>query len=180
MLVAISALAALGLFLGLILGLASKYLKVDGDVKTAEIEAMLPGSQCGQCGYPGCGPYAEAVGGGNASVSLCQPGGKSLALALAIKLGVRVDLNAMEEQVPQLAFVNEGLCIGCTKCFKRCPTDALVGANRQIHVVIRDACTGCGKCVEICPTQSLQLRDVPVTLENWYWPKPSPDLALAS
>ena len=85
----------------------------------------------------------------------------------------------MEDQVLKVAFVNENLCIGCTKCFKRCPTDALVGANRQIHVVIKDACTGCGKCVEVCPTESLSLRNVPVTLETWHWPKPQ-SLSLAS
>lgn len=172
MISAISSLALLGLGLGIMLGYAAKYLKVEAGALVQEIEAMLPGSQCGQCGYPGCGPAAEAVANAQAAVTLCPPGGRALAQSLAAKLGVSADLSDMEDQVPQVAFVNEQLCIGCTKCFKRCPTDALIGANRQIHVVIKDACTGCGKCVDICPTESIQMRDVPLTLENWYWPKP--------
>ncbi|MBF0246806.1 MAG: RnfABCDGE type electron transport complex subunit B [Alphaproteobacteria bacterium] len=172
MIIAILSLAVLGLGLGLMLGFASKYLKVEAGALVREISDMLPGSQCGQCGFPGCGPAAEAVAGGQAPVTLCPPGGPSLALALANKLGVSADLSGMEEHIPKVAFINERLCIGCTKCFKRCPTDALVGANRQIHVVIRDACTGCGKCVEVCPTESVQLREEPETLESWHWPKP--------
>jgi len=179
MISAISSLALLGLALGIMLGYAAKYLKVEAGALVQEIEAMLPGSQCGQCGYPGCGPAAEAVANAKAAVTLCPPGGRALAQSLAAKLGVSADLSDMEDQVPQVAFVNEQLCIGCTKCFKRCPTDALIGANRQIHVVIKDACTGCGKCVDICPTESIQMRDVPLTLENWYWPKPDA-LQLAS
>lgn len=179
MISAVSSLALLGLALGIMLGLAAKYLKVEAGALAQEIAAMLPGSQCGQCGFAGCNGAAEALAGGQAPVTLCPPGGRALAQALAEKLGLSADLSGMEDQVPKVAFVNEHLCIGCTKCFKRCPTDALVGANRQIHVVIKDACTGCGKCVEVCPTESLSLRDVPVTLETWHWPKPQP-LPLAS
>jgi len=183
MISAVVSLTLLGLSLGIMLGFAAKYLKVEAGALAQEIINMMPGSQCGQCGYPGCTPAAEALAGGQASVTLCPPGGRALAQALADKLGISTDLSAMEDQVPQLAFVNENLCIGCTKCFKRCPTDALVGANRQIHVVIKDACTGCGKCVDVCPTESLSLRNVPVTLETWHWPKPQDSthaLAVAS
>jgi len=179
MISAILSIALLGLGLGIMLGLAAKYLKVEAGAMVQEITDMLPGSQCGQCGYPGCAPAAEAVANGQATITLCPPGGRALAQALADKLGVSAGLSAMEDQAPQVAFVNEHLCIGCTKCFKRCPTDALVGANRQIHVVVKDACTGCGKCVDVCPTESITLRDVPVTLETWHWPKPQ-DLQLAS
>jgi electron transport complex protein RnfB len=183
MISAVVSLTLLGLSLGIMLGLAAKYLKVEAGALAQEIINMMPGSQCGQCGYPGCTPAAEALAGGQASVTLCPPGGRALAQALADKLGISTDLSAMEDHVPQVAFVNENLCIGCTKCFKRCPTDALVGANRQIHVVIKDACTGCGKCVDVCPTESLSLRNVPVTLETWHWPKPQDSthaLAVAS
>ena len=180
MISAILSLALLGLGLGVMLGFAAKYLKVEAGAMVQEIEDMLPGSQCGQCGYPGCSPAAEAVANGQAPVTMCPPGGKALAQALADKMGVSADLSGMEVKAPQVAFVNEQLCIGCTKCFKRCPTDALVGANRQIHVVIKDACTGCGLCVEVCPTESVLMRDVPVTLETWHWPKPEEELPLAS
>ncbi|MEG3619949.1 electron transport complex subunit RsxB [Magnetovibrio sp. PR-2] len=181
MISAILSLALLGLGLGVMLGFAAKYLKVEAGAMVQEIEDMLPGSQCGQCGYPGCAPAAEAVANGQAPVTMCPPGGRALAQALADKMGVSADLSGMEDKGPQVAFVNEQLCIGCTKCFKRCPTDALVGANRQIHVVIKDACTGCGLCVEVCPTESVLMRDVPVTLETWHWPKPEEEeLPLAS
>lgn len=169
---AVVSLALLGLSLGIMLGFAAKYLKVEAGALVQEIIAMMPGSQCGQCGFPGCTGAAEALANGQAPITLCPPGGRVLAQALADKLGLSADLSGMEDQALKVAFVNENLCIGCTKCFKRCPTDALVGANRQIHVVIKDACTGCGKCVEVCPTESLSLRNVPVTLETWHWPKP--------
>jgi len=173
MLAAISSLMILGLSFGFLLGLAARYLKVEGNPLEAEIESLLPGSQCGQCGYPGCSPAATALASGEAPVTLCPPGGQSLALSLAEKLGVTADLSNLEEKAPMMAYIKEDLCIGCTKCFKRCPTDAILGASKQIHAVIGDACTGCEKCVDICPTECVVMRPIPVTLQNWYWPKPS-------
>lgn len=173
MIAAISSLTVLGLVFGFLLGIASRYLKVEGNPLEAEIESLLPGSQCGQCGYPGCSPAATAIAAGDAPVTLCPPGGQSLALSLADILGVTVDVTDMEEKPPMYAFVREDLCIGCTKCYKRCPTDALVGASKQIHAVVRDACTGCEKCVDVCPTECIVMRPIPVTLQNWYWPKPA-------
>jgi electron transport complex protein RnfB len=78
----------------------------------------------------------------------------------------------MAEVAPSVARVDETLCIGCTKCAKRCPTDAIVGAAKQIHGVIQDACTGCGACVATCPAGGISLQPIPVTLQSWYWPKP--------
>lgn len=173
MLTAIASLTTLGLLLGFLLGLAARYLKVEGNPLETEIEGMLPGSQCGQCGYPGCTPAATALVTGDAPVTLCPPGGYSLALSLADKLGVTADLASMEENAPMIAFIKEDMCIGCTKCFKRCPTDAILGGSKQIHAVISDACTGCEKCVDICPTECVVMRPIPVTLQNWYWPKPA-------
>ena len=71
-----------------------------------------------------------------------------------------------------VALVSEEICTGCTRCFKICPTDAIVGAPRQIHTIIRDACIGCGKCTEVCPTECVQLKPVEVTLRTWHWDKP--------
>jgi electron transport complex protein RnfB len=173
MIAAITSLSLLGLILGTLLGLAARYLKVEGNPLEAELEDMMPGSQCGQCGYPGCGPAAAALVAGEAPVTLCPPGGQSLALALADKLGVTADVSGMEEKAPMIAFVKEDLCIGCTRCFKRCPTDAIVGASKQMHGVISDACTGCEKCVDACPTECITMRPIPVTLQNWHWPKPA-------
>ncbi|ADC63583.1 RnfABCDGE type electron transport complex subunit B [Allochromatium vinosum] len=172
MFASIASLTALGLALGGLLGLAARYLKVEGNALTEQVAALLPGSQCGQCGYPGCGPAAEAIASGTASVTICPPGGRALAEELANLLGVSVDLSGVADKPPMIAHVNEGLCIGCTKCFKRCPTDAIMGANNMIHVVFADACIGCELCSEICPTEGIEMRPLAPTLQNWYWPKP--------
>ncbi|MBU1215553.1 MAG: RnfABCDGE type electron transport complex subunit B [Gammaproteobacteria bacterium] len=174
---AIVSLTVLGTVLGLLLGLAARYLRVEGNPIIAEIEQMLPGSQCGQCGYPGCTGAAQALADGSAPVNLCPPGGVALVQALADKLGVEADLSGMEDQGPQVAEVKEEICIGCTRCFKVCPTDAIMGAAQQIHVVFREACTACSKCVDVCPTEALSLQAVPVTLQSWYWNKPKLEAA---
>ena len=173
MIAAVLSLAGIGVLLGALLGYAARHLAVEGNPLEAEVEALLPGSQCGQCGYPGCGPAAAALAAGQAPVTLCPPGGRALAGELAGLLGASVDLSAVEEAQPMIAYVHEQLCIGCTKCFKRCPTDAVVGASRQIHAVFADACTGCAKCYEVCPTECIEMRPVQANLQTWYWPKPS-------
>jgi electron transport complex protein RnfB len=173
MLSAILILALLGLTMGTLLGLAAYHLAVEGNPLVAEITELFPGSQCGQCGYPGCGAAAEAIANGQAALTLCPPGGRALVEALAAKLGVSVDLSGVEDKAPHIAFVNESLCIGCTKCLKRCPTDAIVGSSKQIHVVFADACTGCEKCFEVCPTECIEMRPIPTTLQTWFWPQPA-------
>lgn len=173
MIIAIMSLSLLGLALGVLLGLAGRYLKVEQDPIVAEIEAMMPGSQCGQCGFPGCQPAAEAVAAGTAPVTLCPPGGRLLAEELAAKLGVTADFSVLDDDEPSLAGVSEATCIGCTRCFKVCPTDAIMGAPKQIHIVFKEACTGCKACVEVCPTECLQMHPIKVTLGTWSWPKPA-------
>jgi electron transport complex protein RnfB len=86
---------------------------------------------------------------------------------------VEADLSGMAEAVPMVATLSDHICIGCIKCYKVCPTDAVVGAVKQIHAVLREACTGCGKCVEVCPTESMHLVPVPLTLQSWRWAKPA-------
>ena len=172
MIIAIASLATLGLSLGLLLGLAARYLRVEADSLVDEIKEILPGSQCGQCGYAGCAQASEALAAGEAAVTLCPPGGRALAEALAKKLDVAADLSGIEDAQPMLARIREQSCIGCTRCLKVCPTDAIVGGPKQIHVVIRGACIGCGNCVEVCPTECLQNSSIEVTLGNWRWPKP--------
>lgn len=174
MVIAIFYLTTLGLSLGLILGIAARYLKVDSDPLVMEVEAMMPGSQCGQCGFPGCSPAAVAVVAGEAPPTLCPPGGRALAQRLADKLGIKVDLSVMEEHSgPILARVHEENCIGCTRCYKVCPTDAIIGAPKQIHSVFKAACTGCKACIDVCPTECLQIEPVVATLGTWHWPKPA-------
>jgi H+/Na+-translocating ferredoxin:NAD+ oxidoreductase subunit B len=177
MISAVVSLTTLGSSLGLILGYAARRLAVEGNPLVGELEAMMPGSQCGQCGYPGCTGAAQALADGQAPVTLCPPGGRELAAALAAKLGVEVDLAGIKEAGPTIAEVREELCIGCTRCYKVCPTDAVLGAAKHIHSVFREACTACGKCVDACPTEAIVLRPVPVTLQSWYWHKPEERMA---
>lgn len=173
MITAIASLTTLGLALGALLGFASKKLKVETNPLVEEILEMLPGTQCGQCGFPGCNQASEAIASGDAPVTACPPGGKSLAAELAQKLGVTVDLSGMKEEDPIYAHVREATCIGCTRCFKVCPTDAIVGAPKQIHAVIREACTGCKACIDVCPTECLVAVPIQQTLQTWHWPKPA-------
>ncbi|PPC92365.1 MAG: electron transport complex subunit RsxB [Methylobacter sp.] len=170
---AILSLTVLGLILGLLLGIAARYLKVESSPIVDEIEALMPGSQCGQCGFPGCRPAAEAVVEGKAPATLCPPGGSALAEQIATLLGLDLDLSDVKEPEHIVARVLEATCIGCTRCFKVCPTDAIVGAPKQIHAVVADACIGCKKCVEVCPTECLQMHQIEVTLRNWRWSKPA-------
>lgn len=172
MIEAVGSLTLLGLILGSLLGYASRVFKVESDPIAEKIETMMPGSNCGQCGFPGCTPAAAALASGEASVTLCPPGGKSLAQELASLLNISLDLSSMKDEEPMLASVKEELCIGCTKCFKACPTDAIVGAQKQIHAVIKDACTGCKACIDVCPTECLVMLPVEETLKSWHWHKP--------
>ncbi len=172
MLIAIISLSILGAALGLFLGVAARRLAVEGNPLVAEIQDILPGSQCGQCGYPGCAGAAQALADGSAPITLCPPGGRAVVQLLAAKLGVEANLSDVEESVPKVAEVKEEICIGCTRCFKVCPTDAIMGAAQQLHSVFREACTACGKCEEVCPTESIKLQPIPVTVQSWYWQKP--------
>jgi electron transport complex protein RnfB len=171
MLVATLALAAMGLILGAGLGLAARLFAVgDANPLLKEIEQLMPGSQCGQCGYPGCGPAASALLEGRAAVTCCPPGGVALAEKLAELLGVALDAGQMS--APLLARIDAAQCTGCTRCYRACPTDAIVGANGQIHSVLANACTGCGKCLAACPEDCIGMAAQQPTLDHWHWAKP--------
>ncbi|UCV16103.1 RnfABCDGE type electron transport complex subunit B [Quatrionicoccus australiensis] len=172
MIVAILSLTLLGAAFGILLGIANKFLRVEGNPVVEELLALMPGSNCGQCGFPGCSGAAEAIVDGSAAPTCCPPGGKALAAAIAEKLGIEVDLSGMVDDGPKIALVAEELCIGCCRCSKVCPTDAILGAAKQIHNVLREACTGCSACIEKCPTEALVMTPVPVTLQHWVMPKP--------
>ena len=172
MLIAIGSLTIMGIVLGSLLGAASRFLAVEENPLEEELKALLPGSQCGQCGYVGCAQYAAALAKGDVAVTLCAPGGKAVIEALAKKLGVTADLSEHEEKGQEYAFIIEGLCIGCTRCIRECTVDAIMGANKLMHTVIADACHSCGKCVKVCPTDAIVMVPVRVTLSNWHWPKP--------
>jgi len=172
MLSAIVVLSVLGFLLGGLLGLAAKFFAVeDENPVVKEIEALLPGSQCGQCGFPGCSSAAEAMANGTAEINCCPPGGRSLLESLGDLLGI--DISTLgETPLPKLAIIDGANCSGCCRCAKVCPTDAIVGANKQIHSVMTRACTGCEKCAEICPDDCIDMVEEPKDLNNWHWPKP--------
>ena len=172
MIAAILSLTILGAMLGIILGVANRFLQVEGNPLVDELIALMPGSNCGQCGFPGCSGAAAAIADGTTSPACCPSGGKPLATVLAARLGISVDLSGLADDGPKIATVAEELCIGCCRCSKVCPTDAILGAAKQIHNVLREACTGCSSCIEKCPTEALLMKPVPVTLQHWVMPKP--------
>jgi Na+-translocating ferredoxin:NAD+ oxidoreductase subunit B len=142
-----------------------------------QVNRLLPQTQCGQCGYPGCKPYSEAIAAGDA-INKCPPGGERTIKALAVLLDREpVPLNGSEKS-PQVAFIREQECIGCTKCIQACPVDAIVGAAKQMHTVIVADCTGCDLCVEPCPVDCIEMRPIPLRPVNWKWPKPDISLKL--
>jgi electron transport complex protein RnfB len=136
------------------------------------IDALLPQTQCTKCGYDGCRPYAEAIAGGEADIDQCPPGGDEGVAKLAALLGRAVkplDPAYGACRPPQVAFIDEALCIGCVKCIHACPVDAIVGASKLMHTVIADWCTGCELCIPPCPVDCISL--VPVAS------LPDPDLS---
>ena len=174
-LIAIVLLATLAIIFGAILGFAAVRFKVEGNPIVDQIDNLLPQTQCGQCSYPGCKPYAEAIAAGE-KINKCPPGGESTILALADLLGVEPEpLDAehgAEKDVPMVALIREDECIGCTKCIQACPIDAIMGAAKQMHTVIADECTGCDLCVEPCPVDCIDMVPIETTLQNWHWDKP--------
>ena len=129
------------------------------------IDALLPQTQCEQCGYHGCRPYAEAIASGEADINQCPPGGSEGIARLAALLGrAPLPLNPEngEEKPRTLARIIEADCIGCTKCIQVCPVDAIVGANKLMHTVIADDCTGCERCVPACPVDCIALEPMPL------------------
>lgn len=172
---AILALCGLAAGFGLLLGYASVRFKVEGNPLVDQIDATLPQTQCSQCGYPGCRPYAEAIAAEEADINQCPPGGQAGVDALADLLGVESkELNAENgaEKPPMVAVIDEADCIGCTKCIQACPVDAILGAAKQMHTVITDECTGCELCVEPCPVDVIDMVAIPTTVNNWKWPFP--------
>jgi len=170
--IAVVVLSALSLIFGGLLGYASRRFKVEEDPIVEQIDALLPQSQCGQCTYPGCRPYAEAVANSGEMINKCAPGGEQTMLKLAALLNVDPQpLGDEAEREPErkIAWIDEANCIGCTKCIQACPVDAIVGATRAMHTVLSDVCTGCDLCVAPCPTDCIEMRPVATTTANWKW-----------
>jgi electron transport complex protein RnfB len=126
------------------------------------IDALLPQTQCGKCGHPGCKPYAQGIVDGE-PINKCPPGGDETIAALAELLKVPVlELDVSRGSAPaQVAYIREAECIGCTKCIQACPIDAIVGAAKLMHTVLIDECTGCDLCVAPCPVDCIEMRPLP-------------------
>jgi Na+-translocating ferredoxin:NAD+ oxidoreductase subunit B len=128
------------------------------------IDAVLPQTQCEQCGYHGCRPYAEAIARGDAEINQCPPGGAAGIEKLAALLQrpvLPLDPDHGVEKPRMLARIVEADCIGCTKCIQACPVDAIVGASKLMHTVLADDCTGCELCVPACPVDCIVLEPMP-------------------
>ncbi|VEB25485.1 electron transport complex protein RnfB [Actinobacillus lignieresii] len=165
----IIAIAVIALIFGAILGYSSIKLKVEADPIVEQIDALLPQSQCGQCGYPGCKPYAEAIANGD-QITKCVPGGPPLVVKIADLLGVEVPaMDGVAEPEVKVALIHEDMCIGCTKCIQACPVDAIIGTNKAMHTVIPDLCTGCELCVAPCPTNCIEMVKQQTTTKTWNW-----------
>lgn len=123
------------------------------------IDALLPQTQCGQCDYTGCRPYAEAIAAGKAPINQCPPGGDEVIAELAALLNMPVlPLNtAHGAAAPATAVIDETACIGCALCLPACPVDAIVGARKLMHTVITAECTGCGLCLPPCPVDCISI-----------------------
>ena len=142
----------------------------DSNTLADRIEDLLPQTQCTKCGYDGCRPYAEAIAAGTAGYNQCPPGGAEGVARLARLLGKPVialnPANGVERPRP-VAFIDENLCIGCTLCMQACPVDAIAGAPKQMHTVLKDLCTGCDLCVAPCPVDCIAM--IPVTGDATGW-----------
>ncbi len=175
MLTALTIMIGLALGLGALLGYAALKFKVEGDPLIARIDAILPQTQCGQCGYPGCKPYATAIAIGEADINQCPPGGDAGVRALADLMGVEYKpLNAENgvEKPKSVAFIDEKICIGCTLCIQACPVDAILGAAKHMHTIIASECTGCELCLAPCPVDCISMQPIGVTPDNWKWKHP--------
>ncbi len=153
------ALLGLGLTIGAVLGFVAKKFRLENDPVVETINNLLPQTQCGQCGYPGCKPYAEAIAAGDA-INKCPPGGETTINQLADLLNIPalpLDESYGHPEVKKVAFIREAECIGCAKCIPACPVDAILGAPKYMHTVIESECTGCDLCIEPCPVDCIDL-----------------------
>jgi electron transport complex protein RnfB len=167
-------LLALVLVAGLWLGWAALMQPVNDNTMVDQVNALLPQTQCGQCGHPGCKPYAQAIAAGG-PINKCPPGGAATIRALATLLGVAVaplDPAHGVESARKLAYIREDECIGCTKCIQACPVDAILGSAKHMHTVIVSECTGCDLCVEPCPVDCIDMIAAQTPLQYWPWPRP--------
>ncbi len=171
---ALLVMAFIAISLGAVLGFAAIKFRVEGNPLVDKIDAVLPQTQCGQCGFPGCKPYATAIAEGTADINLCPPGGEEGIHKLADLLGMEFKPfgGATVPKPKSVAFIDESTCIGCTLCIQACPVDAIAGAAKQLHTVIVSECTGCELCVAPCPVDCIDMQVIGESTANWKWKYP--------
>lgn len=175
MFTAVITITLLSVVFGLLLGYAAIRFHVEGDPIADQVDALLPQTQCGQCGFAGCRPYAEAIANDEADINKCPPGGEITMIALSELLGrdpVPLEDEEAAEKPKSVAFIVEAECIGCTLCIQACPVDAILGAAKRMHTVIQDECTGCELCLPPCPVECIHMHPLETTISNWKWPYP--------
>ncbi|MFQ6004935.1 MAG: electron transport complex subunit RsxB [Woeseia sp.] len=159
--IAVILISGIALAAGLLLSIASLRMPPDDDDLVSRVNKCLPQTQCGQCGYPGCRPYAAAVVRDSVAINLCPPGGDDTVRRLANLLGrdpLRLETAAAGKMRDSVAMIDEALCIGCAHCRAVCPVDAIVGAHQFMHTILADECTGCELCLAPCPVNCIQMR----------------------
>ena len=175
--IAIAAVLGMATIFGAVLGFIAIKFRVEGNPIVDQIDAILPQTQCGQCGYPGCRPYAEAMANDDEAINHCPPGGEATIQELAELLGVDAipldEEHGEEQELPNVAYIREDECIGCTKCIQACPVDAILGAAKLMHTVIAEECTGRDLCVEPCPVDCIDMLPVAIEQNTWTWDKPA-------
>jgi len=154
---AILVITGIALTAGLLLSLASRQLPADLDQIVEQINDLLPQTQCAQCGFPGCRPYAQAIVRDDAAINLCPPGGDDTVQRLAELLGRQPQALETPVSATSVAVIDEANCIGCTHCRSACPVDAITGAHQFMHTIIESVCTGCELCVAPCPVDCISM-----------------------
>ena len=166
-------IALLSLCFGLLLGYVAMLCKVSGDPVVETLNAALPQTQCGQCSFAGCRPYAEAIASGAAPINQCPPGGENTIAELAQIMGVDAqplnEEHGQHAELPLLAEIVEAQCIGCTLCIQACPVDAILGAAKHMHTVLAQECTGCELCLPPCPVDCIVMKPVKQNVSYGKW-----------
>jgi len=174
MLSALLVMATIAIVLGAVLGFAAIKFRTEGNPMVDKIDSVLPQTQCGQCGFPGCKPYATAIASGEAPINKCPPGGEEGIQKLADLLGVDVIPFGGDTVLKpkSVAIIDESTCIGCTLCIQACPVDAIVGAAKQMHTIITAECTGCELCIAPCPVDCISMQVIIENINTWKWKYP--------
>ncbi len=159
--IAATALVALIVAIGITVRRLFAALRVQDDDLESRINALLPQTQCGLCGFSGCRPYAHAIATAEADIDRCPPGGDAgvRQLARLLKIDAKpLDRSRGASKPGILAVIDETRCIGCTLCIQACPVDAIIGAAKQMHTVLSRNCTGCELCLPPCPVDCIDMR----------------------